>query len=143
MGQEVTIHLESRQRSGDRIEVMQKDLPGTYFCKEKARYLMYEERPGQRMTIKVKESSLTLIQSGQNSWNHSFRTGETSASNYITPYGSFWLEVTTNSLKVEESEESFLIQLSYSLFTGEEDGTQIDLNLTVSKRGGRNENSYL
>lgn len=122
---------------------MEKDLLGTYFQKGKTRYLMYEERPGQRITIKVKDNSLTLIQSGENSWNYSFRVGETNGSNYITPYGSFWLEITTKSLKAEESGESFLIQLSYSLFTGEEDGIQIDLNLTVNKRGGRNENSCL
>jgi len=142
-GQPVEIHLQSKQRIGNKEEVMEKDLLGNYFCKEKAHYFAYQEKARQRIVIKVKDDSLTLIQSGENSWNHLFRMGETNVSTYLTPYGSFGLEVTTKFLKVEKKNDTFFIQLSYSLFGGDGEGTEIDLNLTVSKRGEGNANSDL
>lgn len=143
MKKEVSIHLESRQRNGSQQEKIEKDLRGTYFLKEKIHYFAYEERPKQRIVIKVKEESLTLIQSGENSWTHLFRKGETSGSSYLTPYGSLWLEVTTNHLRVKETAELFKIELSYLIFGQGEDSTRIDLNLTVNKRGDQNESSGL
>lgn len=140
MKQEISIHLVSKQSSGKQQEKIEKDLLGTYFLKEGVRYFLYEDRPGLRITIKVKEHSLTLIQSGENSWNHIFLPGQTSTSRYSTPYGDFFLELTTKKIGFRETQEGWEIELVYYFFAGDEESTQIDLNLVV-KRGDQNDNS--
>lgn len=107
---------------------------GQYFIKDGVTYFLYQETPNQKMTVKVKEDSLTLIQSGENSWSHIFRKGQTSHSSYSTPYGTFILEVTTKKLQWTSTEEGWEIVLVYHLFAGDEQTTEIELNLLVKKR---------
>jgi len=141
---EIDIKLHSYQRLDGQQEEIVRQLTGRYYCKQGIDYFLYEERPGQRIALKVKENFLTMIQSGENNWTHTFRMAQTSSSTYSTPYGAFTLDIHTKRLIYEQKNDSWSLILLYQLLAPtEEETTEIELNFMVRKRGAENENCCL
>lgn len=107
----------------DRETVTELNIRGQYFMRDSSRYLLYEEADPEtgstaRCTLKIKDSAAELVRRGAMCSRMLFEPGKTCHTDYVTPYGSFPLEVHTENLRSLWSDGGGTLQLTYRLLSG-------------------------
>ena len=134
MKENVSISLVSKQTQGEYQEVIKQEFIGSYYTKADIHYFLYQDAEGQKVTIKLKSGTLSLIKSGKINWLHIFRPGQTAVSRYSFEFGSVFLEIKTEDIRVTITTDGWNIELYYTLFAEDEEPVKFELNFEV-KRG--------
>ncbi|HIV79858.1 MAG TPA: DUF1934 domain-containing protein [Candidatus Avanaerovorax faecigallinarum] len=122
---DITIKITGNQFIGDEMEErMEFVTDGRMYERNGANYYIYEESefsgfPGCMTSLKLKDGTLRMKRLGKNSGQSygtelEFRKGGRFSSRYQTPFGSFDMEVLTNSLETSIDEDGCgLIKVDY------------------------------
>lgn len=105
-----------------RETVTEIKVQGKYFMRDGSRYLLYEESDPDTGSIthsvlKVKDCLAELTRKGAVCSHMLFAAGKTCRADYVTPYGSFPLEVRTEDIKSLWSDSGGTLQLTYCLLS--------------------------
>jgi uncharacterized beta-barrel protein YwiB (DUF1934 family) len=91
------------KRSGEEPEVVELTTEGKYYHKGDSDYLVYDESEisgmkGSTTTLKLKDHKITLTRFGGARMRMEFEKGKRFSSDYVTPNGTFKLEILTGEL---------------------------------------------
>ncbi|MCI8433031.1 MAG: DUF1934 domain-containing protein [Lachnospiraceae bacterium] len=119
--QEVSIIVRGSQLDEEgRETITELNIQGQYFVQNGSRYLLYEEPDPEtggstRTTLKIKDRVTELTRRGAVCSRMLFEVGKTCRTDYVTPYGSFPLEVCTEDIRSLWSDDGGTLQLTYRL----------------------------
>lgn len=110
---------QQKNESGEE-SVTESCLMADYYEREKGFYILYEETEPDtgdttKNRIKWKDSQLEITKGGSIHCRMIFETGHTHKTDYITPYGTLSLEVTTRKVEILRQQNQLKIQLDYTL----------------------------
>lgn len=115
MNKDVIITMEGIQHDVDETEALIETVKGQYFKKNDSIYLLYQ-LPNKEATlkgrIKIKGETVEVIQGNSRLF---FEVGKETTSFYPSPMGEILMELDTNVLKIEEEEDSLLVEFKYHL----------------------------
>lgn len=125
MGLESIITVKSKQSNNDSDEI-QVITPGKFYKKNKSYYAIYKETEisgmeGTTTTFKIEESKFSLIRIGSTSAKMEFEENTRNISMYTTPFGTMEVEVETNKLDIDISENGGKIYIDYNLCVSGQD----------------------
>lgn len=112
----ITVVGSSDADEGELCEVV---TPGRFYEKDGKKYITYEESEltgfpeGMRTTLKIDGRTLTMSRTGKGGTNMVFECGKTHMGHYETPYGSFTVSTTTDSLDISIGETEGSIKVNY------------------------------
>lgn len=112
----VTVVGSSDDDSDGLLEVV---TPGRFFEKNGKQYIIYEESEltgfasGTKTTLKIDHGTLTMSRNDKSGTNMVFESGKTHLGHYETPYGSFTVSTTTDSLNIDMGEKEGSIRVNY------------------------------
>lgn len=125
---DIMLKITGKQLVGEEAEEKMKFITeGKLFERGGAKYLMYEESefsgmPGCKTTLKLTDTSIRLKRIGEHAdFGHEmvFEKGKRYNSRYKTPYGEMDLEILTNDVVNNLSEEGFgTIGIDYHVSLG-------------------------
>lgn len=103
-------------------DVSTYETTASYFQKENSHYLMYEEvldgyKDPFRTRLKLKDGSLEINRAGSIRQRMLFEQGNVYCMDYVTPYGTFVLEMRTKMLSVFHGEEELTVVAEYDIFS--------------------------
>ena len=144
MEKEVLIDIKGNQYSkaddtGETQETsLEESLRGKLYDKNGKLYVTYEERSDEseepdKVMLKINGSSFEMTRKGLLISNFSFKKGEVHKSDYITPFGTFLMCVTTKECNVYIFEDKINLHAVYDMeindeFAGE---NEISIRITV------------
>lgn len=99
-------------------EVTVQEYEGVYTLKGDSRFIQYEEiteKGTNSCLIKVVPDTVMLRKGGNIETSIMYRTGCTYTSPYMTDYGVFEMEITTNRIVGADSEEGFCAIVEYDV----------------------------
>jgi len=111
------------KRAGEKPEIIEFTTEGKHYRKGGADYLVYEESEisgmdGSTTTLKLKDGKITLNRFGSAKMRLEFEKGKRFSSDYVTPGGTFKLEILTGELYYvleENIKGSILVRYEMSL----------------------------
>lgn len=101
--------------------ITELSVPGEYFEKNGCRYLLYEETDVEsgeisKNILKAEAHSLVLTRRGAVHTQMHFIPEQISPAEYITPYGTLYLQIHTNDVKILFGDTAGEIRLLYTLY---------------------------
>mgnify|MGYP002516869935 CR=1 FL=1 len=103
----------------DPDEALEVVTPGRFYEKDGKKYIIYEESEltgfsrGVKTTLKINGQTLTMSRNGKGGTNMVFESGKTHLGHYETPYGSFTVSTTTDTLDIAIGETEGSIKVNY------------------------------
>lgn len=93
---------------------------GQYYEKGDCHYILYQETDPEsghitKNTLKWTKGRLELIRRGNISSHMIFEPGRTLPTGYTTPYGTLTLDVSTETLRILQTDEAVSIRIGYQL----------------------------
>lgn len=97
---------------------------GEYYYRNNKHYVLYDEiienqeddiTSTVKCTLKLSENQVEVIKKGPAAVHMIFELGQNHMTYYSTPYGDLMIGITTNSIKIEESEDAIEVELTYGL----------------------------
>lgn len=139
MNKEVIISIKGTENlvddsDSDNIELVTE---GKYYKKGNKHYLSYsesEEMTGYdstQTTLKIDGDTVTLTRFGEVNSHMVFKEGERHLGHYETPYGSFTVGITSDSVNVDIGETGGNIRIKYMLEIDNSAKAMHDLQLSV------------
>lgn len=130
MKRPVIVSIKSRQTAGGQGESIETVTPGTFYRKEGAYYVVYDETEisgmkGTTTTIKIEEDKVSIIRFGTTSSRMNFRAGFKDVNLYRTPYGITEFCINPETVNINMGEDGGEIQLVYEL---EDSGNKTSVN---------------
>jgi len=91
------------KRAGEEAEIIEVTTEGKHYRKGGADYLLYDESEisgmeGSTTSLKLKDRKITLNRFGNARMRMEFEKGKRHTSDYVTPNGTFKLEILTREL---------------------------------------------
>lgn len=97
---------------------------GKYHFKNGKHYVTYEElledkednsTETVKCTLKLSQKQIEVIKSGPAAVHMIFELGQNHMTYYSTPFGDLIIGITTNSIKIAETEDAIDVELTYAL----------------------------
>lgn len=120
----------------DNIETV---VPAEYIKKNDSHYLLYEEAMEgftkiSKNRVKFKENLLELTRQGLVNTHMVFEENKTHMTDYVTPYGKFFLGINTEKIRLEETEEQIRLVVEYKIEIGDEPISTNKIELVICER---------
>lgn len=120
-GRKCNIKVESVQFIGHEKDSYCEDYEGIFVDRDEQKYLQYKrvsEDGESASLINFNKKQMTLTQQGTIKSKLSFRAGEKTYNEYLTPAGAITLCIYTDSYEILETDSSIDIHLCYRIVTG-------------------------
>ena len=125
------ILIKNKQKTEDGEEVLTVNVPCKFMIRGNTAYILYKDE-GISSKIKTDGKSVTVTRMGEFSNEMVYKEGKKTSFLYKMPYGKLDMELKTNELFVDLSENGGRIKLSYELlFSGT--GSKNSMEITVKK----------
>lgn len=116
------------------------EVEAEYFLRNQSHYIMFEEKQegfteSVKGMLKIKNDSVELTKKGLLQSHMTFERGQTYASEYRTPFGSFPMEVSTRELRVLETDRKMVIDIKYVLESGQQPMADCTIKITIREKG--------
>lgn len=115
---------------------------GNYYEKNGVRYLLYDEsmegldQPVKNV-VKIRPDTMEIIKRGGVNVHMTFRRGVTVMASYVTPFGEMLVGITTERIRLEETDGTLCVRVEYIL---EINGQQVSCcHITLEARSRGNE----
>ena len=119
----VIVEINSRQHGIDKkTDVIKSKAAANYYDRSGRAFVIYKEKDDENGTVtstmlKIAADSVSLTRHGGIKHQQVFAEGQTSVSDYATPYGTMHLKVKTNSLTICSGKVNiFEIKADYDLY---------------------------
>ena len=127
MEKEVLIHVRGLQMADaqDEQEPIEMIVPGEYYLRNGSHYLRFEERmedfdqPTVNY-IKVSDKGLEVRKKGLVNVHMVFEHGKRNMTYYTTPFGTIQMGISATGMKIQEENDSLLVNVDYALDMNEE-----------------------
>ncbi len=132
MTKDIIVNIEGRQLDSDEMVMIFK-ADGVYHLQNKKHYIQYNE-PAEtegaiiKNMIKITPNRIEITKKGAASSQMYFDTDQNTEAIYQTPYGDLCFQVKTSGISLEETENSILVKLEYTLYT---EGSHLSDHRTV------------
>lgn len=145
MNQDVLIKvcgLQIVEETGDNVEVLAQ---GKHYVKKDKHYILYDEIEDESdlktsNIIKFNEDVVEIIRKGSMGGKLVFQENTRNQSLYSTPMGDMFIEILTENITVNESEDDVNLKVKYQIYI---DGNKIsDNEITINARN-RQENQIV
>ena len=125
------ILIKNKQKTEDGEDIIAVNVPCKFMMKENTAYILYKDE-GVSSKIKTDGKSVTVTRMGEFSNEMVYKAGIKTSFLYKMPYGKLYMELKTNEVFVDLSENGGRIKLSYELlFSGT--GSKNSMEITVKK----------
>jgi hypothetical protein len=137
MNQDVLIKvcgLQIVEETGDNVEVLAQ---GKHYVKKDKHYILYDEIEDESdlktsNIIKFNEDVVEIIRKGSMGGKLVFQENTRNQSLYSTPMGDMFIEILTENITVNESEDDVNLKVKYQIYI---DGNKIsDNEITINAR---------
>ncbi|MDY4840244.1 MAG: DUF1934 domain-containing protein [Lachnospiraceae bacterium] len=108
---------------------------GDYYKRNGKHYILYDEvmegfEGVTKNIIKLKENCLDVTKKGVTNVHMMFEKNKKNITYYNTPFGSIMIGIDAKDIKIEEKEESILVNVSYGLEVNYEH--MVDCNIVMN-----------
>ncbi|NRR19341.1 DUF1934 domain-containing protein [Brevibacillus sp. MS2.2] len=136
--QDIQVKLTARHHVDGNWEETAHSYEGKRVQKASAWYLTYKEQMegvGEvSTTLKLTDTSITLVRQGGVSTRQQFEKGASTHSTYRSPYGPFAMETHTNKLRIRyEAEVPVQVEIAYQLWMNEQYAGEHELKIELGK----------
>ncbi|GED56859.1 hypothetical protein BFO01nite_09910 [Brevibacillus formosus] len=136
--QDIQVKLTARHHVEGNWEETTHSYEGKRVQKASAWYLTYKEQMegvGEvSTTLKLTDTSITLVRQGGVSTRQQFEKGASTHSTYQSPYGPFAMETHTNKLRIRyEAEVPVQVEIAYQLWMNEQYAGEHELKIELGK----------
>ncbi|BAH46482.1 conserved hypothetical protein [Brevibacillus brevis NBRC 100599] len=136
--QDIQVKLTARHHVEGNWEETTHSYEGKRVQKASAWYLTYKEQMegvGEvSTTLKLTDTSITLVRQGGVSTRQQFEKGASTHSTYQSPYGPFAMETLTNKLRIRyEAEVPVQVEIAYQLWMNEQYAGEHELKIELGK----------
>ena len=136
--QDIQVKLTARHQVEGNWEETTHSYEGKRVQKASAWYLTYKEQMegvGEvSTTLKLTDTSITLVRQGGVSTRQQFEKGASTHSTYQSPYGPFAMETHTNKLRIRyEAEVPVQVEIAYQLWMNEQYAGEHELKIELGK----------
>lgn len=140
MTKEVLVSVSGLQFMGEESESVEIITPGSYYLKNNKHYIIYEEvaegvTGTVNNTIKVGPEGISLRKTGIVNVNMIFTKDQRSLTCYSTPFGDLMVGITTNDIRMEETDQRMKIEIDYMLEINEQQISDCRIQILVNARG--------
>ena len=115
---------------------------GDYYKRNGKHYILYDEvmegfEGVTKNIIKLKENGLDVTKKGVTNVHMMFEKNKKNITYYNTPFGSIMIGIDAKDIKIEEKEESILVNVSYGLEVNYEHMADCNIVMNIqSKESG-------
>lgn len=115
---------------------------GDYYKRNGKHYILYDEvmegfEGVTKNIIKLKENCLDVTKKGVTNVHMMFEKNKKNITYYNTPFGSIMIGIDAKNIKIEEKEESILVNVSYGLEVNYEHMADCNIVMNIqSKESG-------
>ena len=139
MTRDVLISISGMQIAEEDNNAVEMITAGDYFLKNGNHYILYDEiQEGVegviKNTIKIRPSAMDIIKHGSSSVHMTFEKDKKNMSCYATPFGELMIGVSTNDIRIEESEDCLKVRVAYSLDINYQHVSECDIILEVRSK---------
>ncbi|MBH0330693.1 hypothetical protein ABH14_12940 [Brevibacillus brevis] len=136
--QDIKVKLTARHHVEGNWEETIHSYEGKRVQKASAWYLTYKEQMEDvgevSTTLKLTDTSITLVRQGGVSTRQQFEKGASTHSTYQSPYGPFAMETHTNKLRIRyEAEVPVQVEIAYQLWMNEQYAGEHELKIELGK----------
>ncbi|KMZ43860.1 MULTISPECIES: DUF1934 domain-containing protein [Bacillales] len=136
--QDIQVKLTARHHVEGNWEETTHGYEGKLVQKASAWYLTYKEQMEDvgevSTTLKLTDTSITLVRQGGVSTRQQFEKGASTHSTYQSPYGPFAMETHTNKLRIRyEAEVPVQVEIAYQLWMNEQYAGEHELKIELGK----------
>ena len=113
---------------------------GNYYEKNGVRYLLYDEsmegldQPVKNV-VKIRPDTMEIIKRGGVNVHMTFRRGVTVMASYVTPYGEMLVGITTERIRLEETDGTLCVRVEYILEINGQQVSRCHITLEARSRG--------
>lgn len=112
---------------------------GEYYERSGTHYVLFDElmeglSEPVKNRIKIKDGRLEVQKKGPVSANMIFEEGKSQSTTYAVPYGSFLIEILTNSVQIQKEENLIEVSAAYSLEINGVHGADCDIRVKIEPR---------
>lgn len=125
------IFIKNKQITEDGEDVLTVNVPCKFMVRDNSVYILYKDE-GISSKIKTDGESVTVTRMGEFSNEMVYKEGKKTGFLYKMPYGTLDMELKTNEVFVDLSENGCEIKLSYELFFSGT-GSKNSMEITVKK----------
>lgn len=139
MTKEVMVTISGLQMAGEEEDAIELVHIGEYYERNGTLYILFEEmmegiQEPIKNIIKIKERCLEVQKKGPITAHMVFEEGRSESSTYAVPYGSFLVEILTNSVQIHREEEQIEVSASYGLDINGAHCADCDIRIRVESR---------
>ena len=130
------LQFDQREEDADKIETV---TVGDYYKKNGKHYVIYEEvTEGFEQTtknrLKFSENMVELSRSGLINMHMVFQENKKNLSNYNTPFGQILIGIDTKKIRIDEKENSIVVDVDYSLDVNYEFLSDCHIKISISSK---------
>ncbi|OUQ20129.1 rho guanine nucleotide exchange factor [Lachnoclostridium sp. An14] len=113
---------------------------GNYYEKNGVRYLLYDEsmegldQPVKNV-VKIRPDTMEIIKRGGVNVHMTFRRGVTVMASYVTPFGEMLVGITTERIRLEETDGMLCVRVEYILEINGQQVSRCHITLEARSRG--------
>ena len=113
---------------------------GNYYEKNGVRYLLYDEsmegldQPVKNV-VKIRPDTMEIIKRGGVNVHMTFRRGVTVMASYVTPFGEVLVGITTERIRLEETDGTLCVRVEYILEINGQQVSRCHITLEARSRG--------
>jgi uncharacterized beta-barrel protein YwiB (DUF1934 family) len=138
MNKDVKIKITGTHGKGSDKEVLKTHTEGLYYEKNGKNYIRYTEvdpetNAKRKAMIKIEGKTVTVEYRGIAETTMVFDVGNTTRSMYVTSLGSMLLEIDTETLTIDEKEESLEIFIRYRMALANTDPADATIHIHVTE----------
>lgn len=113
---------------------------GNYYEKNGVRYLLYDEsmegldQPVKNV-VKIRPDTMEILKRGGVNVHMTFRRGVTVMASYVTPFGEMLVGITTERIRLEETDGTLCVRVEYILEINGQQVSRCHITLEARSRG--------
>ena len=130
------LQFDQREENADKIETV---TVGDYYKKNGKHYVIYEEvtegfEQPTKNRLKFSENMVELSRSGLINMHMVFQENKKNLSNYNTPFGQILIGIDTKKIRIDEKENSIVVDVDYSLDVNYEFLSDCHIKISISSK---------
>lgn len=138
MNKDVKIKITGTHGNGSEKEVLKTHTEGLYYEKNGKNYIRYTEvdpetKAKRNAMIKIEGKTVSVEYRGIAESTMVFEVGKTTRSMYVTSLGSMLLEIDTETMTIEQKEDSVEIFIKYRMTLANTDPTDTTIHIHVTQ----------
>lgn len=136
MNKDVKIRITGVHGRGSDKNTVVSEHTGYFYEKDGVIYIKYSETDEESKTvrnslIKIDGKNVSVSHKGHTDAKMLYELGKTTRSTYVTPMGSMLIEITTNSISIEQNDMQLVLRLGYEMSFGDADKTPAEIMVEV------------